>query len=60
MVIVVHKSQRKTFLIIAHDDMGYQGIDCTMEQLSEVYWVGMGKGVRSLRLQSKIWHLTTN
>ena len=39
-------SQRKTFLIIAHDDSGHQGIDHTMARLSEMaYWVRMGKDI---------------
>ena len=46
LLIVVPKSQRKTFLTIAHDDSGHQGIDRTMARLSEMaYWVGMGKDV---------------
>ena len=46
LLIVVPKSQRKTFLTIAHDDSGHQGIDRTMARLSELaYWVGMGKDV---------------
>ena len=44
LLIVVPKSQRKTFLTFAHDDSGHQRTDCTMARLSEmVYWVGMGK-----------------
>ena len=46
LLIVVPKSQRKTFLTIAHDDSGHQGIDLTMARLSEMaYWMGMGKDV---------------
>ena len=46
LLIVVPKSQRKTFLTIAHDDSGHQGIDRTMARLSEMaYWMGMGKDV---------------
>ena len=46
LLIVVPKSQQKTFLNIAHDDSGHQGADRTMARLAEiVYWVGMGKDV---------------
>ena len=46
LLIMVPKSQRKTFLNIAHDDSGHQGVDRTMARLSEIaYWVGMGKDV---------------
>ena len=46
LFIVVPKSQRKTFLSIAHDDSGHQDVDHTMARLSEIaYWVGMGKDV---------------
>ena len=46
LLIVVPKSQQKTFLTIAHDDSEHQGIDCTMARLSETaYWVGMGEDV---------------
>ena len=39
-------SQRKTFLTIAHDNSGHQGIDHTMARLSEMaYWVGMDKDI---------------
>ena len=46
LLIVVPKSQRKTFLTIAHDNSGHQGIDRTMARLSEMaYWVGLGNDV---------------
>ena len=46
LLIVVPKSQRKTFLNIAHDDSGHQGVDHTMARLAEItYWVGMGKDI---------------
>ena len=46
LLIVVPKSQQKTFLTIVHEDSGHQGIDRTLARLSEMaYWVGMGKDV---------------
>ena len=46
LLIVVPKSQWKSFLNMAHDNSGNQGIDRTMARLSETaYWVGMGKDV---------------
>jgi len=46
LLIMVPKSHQKTFLTIAHDDSGHQGIDCTMARILETaYWVGMGKDV---------------
>ena len=46
LLIVVPKSQWKTFLNITHGDSGHQGVDRTMARLTEIaYWVGMGKDI---------------
>ena len=44
--MVVPKSLQRSFLKIAHEESGHQGIDRTLDQLSEVaYWVGQGRDV---------------
>ena len=45
-LIVVPQSLQKTFLRLAHDESGHQGIDRTLSRLLDIaYWVGMSKSV---------------
>ena len=45
-LIVVPQSLKKTFLAIAHNESGHQGISHTLSSLSEIaYWVGMSRDV---------------
>ena len=46
LLVVVPKSLQRSFLKIAHEESGHQGIDRTLDRLSEVaYWVGQGRDV---------------
>ena len=46
LLLVVPKSQQKSFLEMAHEESGHQGIDRTLARLSEMaYWVGQGRDV---------------
>ena len=45
-LIVVPQSLQKTFLRLAHDESGHQGIDRTLSRLLDIaYWVGISKSV---------------
>ena len=46
MLVVVPRSQQESFLRMAHDQSGHQGVHRTLARLSEMaYWVGMAHDV---------------